>query len=373
MSKATINGKNYVVIRRKVGKKKNTAGEWVTDYRRFYGKTKKEAEQKYKEYINRPPAGSLTFGELIDQYINSVMLPGSLKDTTKALYINAFRRIFYGSPAGSATLRRQIGELTGLDLQSALVSSGASLSTQKQCFKLLRRFFSYCERQQLARDITGGLSLPAANMKRATQEIEIFTDDELKKFINDTPEDHRLRLLIILAINTGCRISELLALTYNDIKNDQLIINKSLVQIEPVNPGEKTRIEILTTKTASSVRAIPLNIETLEAIRTHRAWHTAEQIRNNYRTEYIFTTGTGSLYYKSTIRTAFRRLCLSLEIRPRGFHCFRHSFGTRLAAAGVPIQTVSKLMGHANINVTIQYYINIPDQDKIKAINAISI
>lgn len=364
------NGKtySYYSVRRKVGMKKNKAGKWVPDYRLFYGESKKAAEAKYQEYIKAVSADSRQpLGQLAEWFIENVFRPdSSFKDGTKVLYINSFHRVF----DGSQIIGRSLDELTGADIQAAISGADCKASTVHSGVKLLRLMYKYLEAQRITTDVTKGLVLPAIERKRKDQTIEVFTDSELKTFTESTPSDHRLKLLVILAINTGARIGELLALTYDDIQGDQLMINKALVEIDRISTDQdsKTHAEISETKTATSVRSVPLSASALEAVADHKKWHEAEMKKNGYKTRQIFTTESGALYFKSSVRMSFKRLCESLKIEPRGFHTFRHTFGSKLAAAGVPIQTVSKLMGHGSINVTAKYYINVPTDEKRAAI-----
>lgn len=371
----TINGYKYFRLTRKVGRKQNKRGEWVPEYKTFYGKSEKEAKARYEKYMQR--GGDLSqdrcFGALMDLFIDRVFLPdSSLKDTTKARYVNAYRNVFASSPV----LGKDIEELSGLDLQGVLSGSTCAPSSVRASYKLLKRFYKYLDAQRIARDITPGLVLPAVDHKRKSQDIETFTAEELQRFKENIPPSHRLRLLVVLGIETGARVAELAALTYDDIKDGSITINKQLAEVDPVKQPdgekEKTRAEITPTKTAHSVRAVPLTAYALEEIQRHRQWHEIEMQKNGYQTRQIFTTETGSLYFKSTLRTAFRRLCKSCGVTPRGFHVFRHTFGSRLAAAGVPIQTVSQLMGHSDISVTAAYYINIPAEEKRAAIEKLN-
>ena len=105
----------------------------------------------------------------------------------------------------------------------------------------------------------------------------------------------------------------------------------------------------------------------------YKKWHKAEMMENGYRTEYIFTTKTGNIYDKHSIRTACNRLYRKFGVTCRSFHVYRHTFGISLAKKGVPIQTVAALMGHSDINVTRNYYINVDTDDKLNAIKIIAL
>ena len=104
----------------------------------------------------------------------------------------------------------------------------------------MRLFFKLMEQEDICKDITKSLVVPKPKKKNAPGEIIVFNDEEIeaiKKYIarKDLPyyENRRvcrLRFLITLAINTGARISELLALTYDDIQPDKITINKQVVE-----------------------------------------------------------------------------------------------------------------------------------------------
>ena len=55
----------------------------------------------------------------------------------------------------------------------------------------------------------------------------------------------------------------------------------------------------------------------------------------------------------------------------KGWHAFRHTYGSRYAAAGVPIEQVCKLMGHSDISVTAKYYLNVTSDQKMNAVKMV--
>lgn len=362
----SIGDYEYFRIRRKVGMKQNANGVWVPEYKAFYGKSKKEAIAKYEAYIATDSIDSTrALGDLIGEYIDNVFMSGPLKATTKQRYVNAFHLIF----DDSKIIGQRVCDLTADSFQDAFNSSPVKVTSKQNALKLLRSFYKYLAGRKVAVDVTGDIDLPAVEHKRHDQSVEVFTQEEIDAFLDRIPQDHRLRLLIVLGIYTGARVAELLALTYSDFQNDSMIINKSLMEVDPIKGTEdKAYVAVSKTKTRTSIRSIPLDPDALKAIEQHKKWHLAEMKDNDYSTDYVFTTASGSLYFKSTVRTAFKRLCKSIGVTPRGFHCFRHTFGSRLASNGVPIQTVSKLMGHSDVSVTTQYYINVPEIEKKEAI-----
>ena len=174
----------------------------------------------------------------------------------------------------------------------------------------------------------------------------MFNDEEIeaiKKYIarKDLPyyENRRvcrLRFLITLAINTGARISELLALTYDDIQPDKITINKQVVE-KPIFEDGKTvghELVIDDTKTENSVRSIPITEETYSRLAEHREWQKEDMKKNKYDTDLLFTTDSGKLYDKHSLRHTLDRIHEDAKVSQYGFHAYRHTFGTKLACQG---------------------------------------
>lgn len=362
----TINGNQYKRVKHKVGMKLNSKGVWVPDYKQFYGKTKSEAEAKYNAYMDNVNKGlsnkPLHFGDMMDRFIKEVFLKDSrYKDSTKTLYINAYNTNMKRSDLAGQLL----SDIKSIDLQTAYNSLSCAPSTVKAIHNLVKHFYKYLDNEGICRDITANIVLPKVVKKNGNAvsdgKVETWTDEELKNILYGS-RGHRLHLLFVLAAATGCRISELLALKYEDIENGAVMVNKQLY-----------KADVSTTKTDSSVRTIPVSEEVLGEVKEHKAWHLEEQIKNGYRTDYIFTTSGGRPYDRHNINHACARLYKQLNVPCRSFHVYRHTFGTQLAKAGVPIQTVAALMGHSDVRVTGKYYINVDMADKAAAIKGLKI
>ncbi len=141
--------------------------------------------------------------------------------------------------------------------------------------------------------------------------------------------DH-LTPAVLLSMNTGLRRGELLALRWTsvDLKGKQITIEGS------------------TAKTAQT-RHVPLNAEALEVL---RKWH--EQAPASER---VIPIDTG-------FKTAWAHLLERAHIEHFRWHDLRHHFASRLVQAGVPLNTVRELLGHASMAMTLRYAHLAPDQ-----------
>ena len=380
--KQNINGKEYVVLNCKVKPYLNKNGK-RKEYKKFYGATLKECKEKRDKFNadHGVKARDMFFGELVEDFICNTFLPDpKIKESTKQRYVDAYNK----NLAPMSITKKLITDVDYRGLQAAYNDMTCAASGVQSCHKLMRMFFKIMEQEDVCKDITKSLVVPKPKKKNDTGEIIIFTDEEIKaikQYIGRTDLPYyekrrveRLRFLITLAINTGARISELLALSYNDIQPDRIFINKQVVE-KPIFKDGKTdshELVIDDCKTVNSVRSIPITEETYSMLDIHRQWQQEEMEKKGYQTDLLFTTDTGKLYDKHSLRHTLDRIHNDANVSQYGFHAYRHTFGSRLAAAGVALQTLSALMGHSDISVTAKYYINVPSAEKMDAIKLLN-
>ena len=372
------NGKAYYPITKDVGHKIKKAGNEIPVRREFYGDNKKDAEKKYQAYIEKQNRGLESkkqyFGIMADNWIYEFLVNDpKLKERTKDLYIKRWNK--YIKP--STIYHLPIENITAGVLQRFYNDLECPPSALATINKVMSRFYNYLVNEGfVTHNITASMSLKK-DKKEAEKDIIIWNDDELETILSSfdkAQNNFRLRFLIILAINTGCRVSELLGLKYNDIEESNLKICRQVSEMPKFKRGEKTIYElgIDTLKSESSYRVIPLNNIVLRELELHRRWQRKDMLKNGYRTDYLFTTNNGSLYYRRNITTACNRYYKRIGVEPKGFHTYRHTFGSIICRKGTEIQTAAALLGHSDINVTAKYYINVSLPEKREAVNSLS-
>lgn len=356
-----------------VGHKLNSAGNNVPVRKSFYGKTKKEVQAKIDAFKENQRLGienrQQYFGILADGWIESFFLhDGTLKDSTKLRYYDAWNRSIKPLPLYNA----RMDEVTAKTIQSAynkLIANGTPISEVKQAHKLMRKFYKYIEIENLGRDVTHSLTIPKEKSNQANEEITVWTDAEIRTILNgfDKADSRfRHRFLLVLAYYTGCRKSELLALTYDDITADGVRITKTLADCtDGIKNGKMvSRLDVTDPKTASSVRTVPIDPIVLDELHIHREKHLEEMLRNRYKTDFIFTTDSGEHFDPKNLDRALARYYRRIGVEPKPMHTYRHTYGSNLCKSGIPIETASALMGHSDISTTAQYYVHVSEDAK---------
>lgn len=361
-----------------IGNKLGKNGEKIPVRKSFRGKTKKEVQQKIDEYKLMQGQGiekrDQYFGILADSWIENFFLQdGNLSGATKRTYHDPWRK--YLKPLDMYNM--PLNEITALTIQTAynyIFEHGCPPAQIKKIHKLMRKFYAYVEMEGYGRDVTRSLLIPKKQNKTLDEDqIVVWTDDEIKKIFNgfDSADNRfRLRFLVVLAYYTGCRIGELLALTYDDISEKGIKVNKQMgLQYGGIKDGKvQTSLGMKDTKTQSSVRTMPTSDRIMEEFAIHKKWHKQEMLEKNYRTDFLFTTDTGLPLDHNNIKRALFRYYDRVGVPQKPIHTYRHTFATNLCRTGIPIQTASALLGHSDISVTAKYYVSVLEDEKLNAI-----
>jgi integrase len=227
-----------------------------------------------------------------------------------------------------------------------------SASTIKKQKLLLNQVFEHAMLTDvIQRNPVQGVQMPP--MTHNTKVVFPYEKDEQEKLAAAFTEEKNGRPRFrygwgcVLILGTGLRAGEALALEWGDIDEERrtLKVTKNMVRVDGKNTVQ------CTTKTDSGRRTIPLNSRALEAIQHLKAQQVAG-------CPCVFATQTGKhLSYRNLLAT-MEKACDTAGVEHRGLHALRHSFASNLYARGVEVKIISKLLGHASVEITYNRYIH---------------
>lgn len=198
--------------------------------------------------------------------------------------------------------------------------------------------------------------------KEKKNKIYTFSKKEQKKIVDYCLENLDIKNMgILLTLYSGLRIGELCALKWSDIdlKKDILSVNKTIQRIYLKDVG-KSKMIISSPKTKNANRVIPLNSEFVSLLKQFKTDN------NNY-----FLSNDTVWMEPRSFRKYYYDMIQELGISNITFHSLRHTFASNCIRLGVDYKTVSELLGHSSVNITLNIYVHSQMSQKKKCINLI--
>lgn len=163
---------------------------------------------------------------------------------------------------------------------------------------------------------------------------------------------------VMLSLYTGLRIGEVCALKWCDIdfKDKTIKVSKTIQRIQDECRG--THIIISDPKTDLSFRTIPLPKFLYDFLKMNKQ-------ENNF---YILS-GNGDYIEPRTFYRIYQKLLLSAGLGKYNYHCLRHTFATRCVELGFDIKSLSEILGHSSIEITLKTYVHPTTAMKTKYMN----
>lgn len=169
-------------------------------------------------------------------------------------------------------------------------------------------------------------------------------------------EPIKYRTIVMLAVVTGMRRGEIMALQWTDIDGNKIDINKAVYYV----PGEQGIDEV---KNYSSNRIVVIPQFMVELLKQYKAWQLQDKIKcaefwqnNHGKSDFLFTNSTGKLMHVNTISSWFPEFLKRHDLPELTFHGLRHSAASILLDGGLNLKALSEILGHANGITTINLY-----------------
>lgn len=169
---------------------------------------------------------------------------------------------------------------------------------------------------------------------------------------------------IYFCLYTGLRIGELCALQWKniDLENKKIYIKKTLVRIK--NPDmtskKKTIIIIDEPKSLTSIREIPIPDFIIPMLK---------KISFNITPDTFLISGNEKCIETRTFFNKYKKILKKINIDSYNFHALRHTFATRCIENGCDSKTLSEILGHSSVKITLERYVHPNYENKVIMMN----
>ena len=317
-------------------------------YGSTYGKTYQEAKDKRQAAMDnillfQAPLGprSITVNQMIKEwlYLNAHRIKKSSLQRYQGFWHNHIENTIGGRTALSCTT------MAIHEFALGRLNTGLSTVTVNAILGFLHSCFKYGHRQY---------RLPMPDFiyfPNDRAEMRVLTQKEQKRL-----EAYLLKEMdiykfgVLLTLYTGLRIGELCALQWKDVENDSITVRKTMQRLQK-NNGLGSEVVIGSPKTKTSARTIPLPPFLLQYV-----YHFKQ---GQEPTAYVMSTEDKSIIEPRVMQYRFKKYMQDVEIEGATFHTLRHSFATRCVDLyDFEIKTLSELLGHSNIQMTLNRYVH---------------
>ncbi len=260
------------------------------------------------------------------------------------------------NPIGELTL----GELLNYDFNSFIETLMTRLSskTVKDTVVILKCILKFAE---VKYDVNFKLSL-VSSPTIYKKEISIFNEREKNKIIKKCIKLNNIKELgIIISIYTGLRIGEVCALKWSDIDFDNRIINVTHTLQRVYVSRRNTKVIYTTPKTQKSLRKIPIN---------NNLYVILKVFSKDYSKDAFILSGNKDRWIEPiAYRYTYRQVLKYAKVSYKKYHTLRHTFATRCINVGMDVKSLSEILGHANVTITLNTYVHSSIATKNKFIN----
>ncbi len=329
--------------RYKNGCRDNGEAKYSSVYGKSYSEVRAQLIRKRSEVQNNAVHCRATFGELADIWMKGVK--NTVKEST---YINYYIKLnkhilpFLGNIKYENltlnTFNEFISQKRSEELSSKYISD--IVNVIKSITKFARRTFNYVDKAEF-------LVVPREKKYKDNYILDADQQKTLVKYLTENRSNSNVGILMSLLM--GIRLGELCALKWSDIDLDKriLTVDQTIQRIKDLNEENGTKILIGAPKSETSARDIPipdLLIDILNDLKSDD---------DNY-----FLTGRKNFTEPRTMQYRFKSILKRLSLPDYSFHSLRHTFATNCIAIGFDVKTLSEILGHSSVELTLNRYVH---------------
>ena len=223
--------------------------------------------------------------------------------------------------------------------------SGLSSKTVRDIIVLLRSVSKYAEAEYNYNNPMRNISIPKQDPKKTA----VFDKSERSRLQSYLIQNiNKTNIGILLAMYTGMRIGELCAVRAEDIDISEGIIHisKTVQRVMDFTGTKRTKISIGSPKSKSSERDVPLPKLLVNVLKANTTEH-----------GYLLS-GTDKPIEPRTMQNRFKAVLKECGVRNANFHLLRHTYATVCIENGLDAKTVSELLGHSSVQITLNRYVH---------------
>jgi integrase len=351
--------------------------------KRKVAKSRSLANQALKELIVEHSKRTLTIrsnetvAEYSERWLKEILPLRGLKPSTLSNYQQMVH--YYIQPNLGSKRLSDLKSQHVLNLVNALKERGLSTNTVRRARSILHNMLETAvEEDLLSKNPVVRTSFIKKTVGEETRVQKSYSTAEVSRaleILSGTAYEGPFRLMVCL----GLRIGEVIALRWDqvDIANRQLWIVRTEAHIAKLLGDDTWTVERVEGTTKSNrKRMLHLTLDQVEYLEKHRKAQNRQKFQHgeSWNPEgYVFVTENGTPYAANNIRSSLKRILVKNELRWIRLHDLRHTAGFLAVEAGVGIEDVQDMLGHASIQITKDVYVGHVQAGSDRAVQALEL
>jgi len=328
--------------------KEQAPGKEICRYRSVYGKSYEEVREKLdrqKNLLKNTAKYSEQNQDITERLIFQEVAEGwftEVKKEKKPSTYEKYHAIY------QEYLKKEFQDFVLSDITSQSVmeriSENLSDSVRKSIYCVLNQILKYAFVRYCA--ALPQLQRPASNVRN--KPVTVLGKAELGKLFSMLNREIDIfKAAVLLCLYTGLRLGEVCSLKWSDIdfENKIITVNRTVQRLYAEGHSTKTILMETEPKSEFSRREIPISAAVMELLINFRSGG-----------EYVF--GNKRPMEPRTLQYRFKKMLKEAELSDKNFHILRHTFATNCIESNMDIKSLSEILGHASVNITLNRYVH---------------
>lgn len=315
-------------------------------YSYVYGKTYQEVKGKRVAMLMRLGESQKNgicdvraeFSQKLDEWLEFEKT--AIKLSTYSYYLSIINK--HIRPLLGGLCLNDIDDMIISNFISIKMEEGLKISTVREIAVILKQILNFC-------NLNIKVKMPKAQ-KNKIDTLSRIDKERLETYINNNINEFTIGILF--SLYCGLRIGEVCALRWTDIDFDTntLYIQRTVTRVCNVdNERDRTKLIINDAKTINSIREIPLNRSFVKLLKVFKKGKNMEHFILSSSNKYIDPRN----YYNQ-----YKKILKLSGIGDYKYHALRHTFATNCIELGLDPKSLSEILGHSDIKITLSLYVH---------------
>lgn len=287
---------------------------------------------------------TLSFKKLAEEWLDTKK--AKIKASTRQKYLSV-----YNKHIDPLIGNHKLSDITSDIVNEILINLCEINDISSSLFNIIRYLINSILKYGVQVGYIRNVEITVESAQQNKNTIQILNESQIRLIVKKIDSNINPAYLgIVISLYTGMRLGEVCALKREniDFENDIIHVHQTVQRLS--NNLGKTSLIVDTPKSKSSYRDIPIIPYLLMIFKRYGI--------DKYSAEKYILNNRDIPYEPRTLQYGFSRFVKECKLTELHYHCLRHTFATNCIRAGMEMKTLSEILGHSNVGITMNIYVH---------------